>query len=116
MAPLRPRIGKQDEDTADRRRRKRGDQQPPIISENSDIFDAAALDPREQLCDPVFKYLATDQTHLRMTFCLVSEVLPAAKPDLNPDRPSPGIEEAAGIELARHRYRQRDLRQEIAKQ
>mgnify|MGYP003694701087 CR=1 FL=1 len=101
MAPLRPRIGKQDEDTADRRRRKRGDQQPPIIGENSDIFDAAALDPREQLCDPVFEYLATDQTDLGMTLCLVSEVLPAAKPDLNPDRPSPGIEEAAGIELAR---------------
>src|SRR6266404_5079363 len=116
MASLRPRIGKQDEDTVDRRRRKRGNQHPPIIGKNSDIFDAAALDLREQLCQPVFEYLATDQTDLGMTLCLISEVLPAAKPDLNPDRPGPGIEEAAGIELARHPNRQRDLRQEIADQ
>src|SRR5437588_11869149 len=116
MAPLRPRVGKQDEDTVDRRRGKRGDQPPPIIVENSDIFDAAALDLREQLCDPVLEYLATDQSDIGMALCLVSEVLPAAKPNLNPDLPGPGIEEAAGIKLARCRNRQRDLWQEIADQ
>ncbi len=105
MAPLRPGIRKQDEDTIDRRRRKRGNQHPPIISENSDVFDAAALDPREQLCDPVFEYLATDQTDLGMTLRLISEVPPTAKPDLNPDRPGLGTEEVAGSELAGHRNR-----------
>src|SRR4029077_252684 len=62
------------------------------------------------------EYLATDKTDLGMTLCLVREVLTAAKPNLNPDRASPGTEETAGIELARPRDSQRELRQEIADQ
>jgi hypothetical protein len=88
MAPLGPGIGKQDEDPANRCRGKPCNHQPTIFNEYPDVFDAAALDPREQLCDPVFEYLATDKTDLGTTLRLLGEVLPTPKSDLNPDRPN----------------------------
>jgi len=46
VAPLRPRVGEQDEDAIDGRRRQRRDQQPRIIGKHLDVVEMTALDLR----------------------------------------------------------------------
>jgi hypothetical protein len=116
MASLWPRVGKQYEDALDRRRRKRRDQQPRVAGEEPDVFDATTLYVRQQFCDPVFEYFATDEADFGMMFGLNGKVLAPTEPDFKPNRPVPGAEHATRIQLARHRDRQCEPRQQIADQ
>ena len=60
---------------------------------------------RQQSCDPVFEYFATDEADLWMMFGLKGEVLTPTESDLKPNRPVLGAEQSTGIELPRHRDR-----------
>jgi hypothetical protein len=114
MAPLWPRVGKQDEYTIDRRRRQRRDQQPRIIGEDPNVVELTALDLRKQPGDSRLEYLASDEADLWVTLRLKAEMLPPAETDLEPDRP-PGITESGTrFQLSCRRNGQQELRQQFA--
>src|SRR5215469_3524809 len=112
VAPFWPGIRKQDKHAIDRSRRQRCDQQPRVIGEHANVVEAALLDLREKLDDPVLENLAADKTDLRMPFSLLRQMLAAAEADLQPYRSPRGTEQNAGIEAAGRRNSHGELRQQ----
>src|SRR5215469_6152239 len=116
MPPFWPRVGEQDEDTIDRGRRQRRDQQARIVGENLNVVEALALYSRQHLCDSVLEYLAPDKAYLVVMLGLSGAMLTRAKADLQPNRlpqcPGPG----AGLQPTRRRASQGDPRQQLAQQ
>ena len=86
MPPFWPRVWEQDEDTIDRGRRQRRDQQACIVDENTNVVEALAFYSRQHLCDSVLEYLAPDKAYLAVMLGLSGEMLTRAKTDLQPNR------------------------------
>src|SRR5439155_4526636 len=85
MALFRPRIGKQDKDAAERARHEAIDEETGVVGEDADIGEALRGDVADQPSDAVFEDLRADKTDIGMRHCLDSEMLAAAKADLEPD-------------------------------
>jgi len=82
VAPLRPRVGKQDEDAINRRRREGCEQQSRVIDKNPDIVDVTVFDVREKPCDTGLEDFAADEADVGMAFGLNCKVLACAKTNL----------------------------------
>ena len=85
VPPLRPRIGEQDEDAAERCRGQRREQQPRVIGEQADIAEAAPRHLAEPRDDAVLEHLAADKPDLGVPLGLGGKVLAGAEADLEPD-------------------------------
>jgi len=116
MPPFWPRVGEQDEDTIDRGRRQRRDQQACIVGENPNVIEALALYSRQQFCDSVLEYLAPDKAYLAVMLGLSGEMLTRAKTDLQPNRLPRCPEPGAGLQPTRRRAGQGDPGQQFAQQ
>ena len=114
MAPLWPRVGKQDEHAINRRRRQRREHQPRVIDKNPNVVDVLAFDMREKPSDTGLENFAADETDLRMAFGLNSEMLAPAKADLKPNVPLRRAESDTGFKSAFLRDGQSKLRQQFA--
>ena len=100
MSGLGPRVRKKNEDPADRARRQRRQQRARVIGVDANIGQLPARDLAEQLDDAVFEYLATNKADFRMTLGLCSQVLSAAKTNLEPDVPRRLREQTGRDELS----------------
>src|SRR6516225_4021028 len=116
MPPFWPRVGEQDENTIDRGRRQRGDQQACIVDENTNVVEALAFYSRQHLCDSVLEYLAPDNDYLAVMLGLSGEMLTRAKTDLQPNRLPRCPEPGAGLQPTRRRAGQGDPGQQPAQQ
>ena len=96
MAPLWPRVRKQDEHAINRRRRQRREHQPRVIDKNPDVVDVTAFDMREEPGDTGLEYLAADEADLGMAFRLNRKMLASPKADLEPNRPFRSTESGIG--------------------
>jgi hypothetical protein len=114
MAPLWPRVRKQDKYAIDRRRSQRRDHQPRVIGKNSDVVEVAAFDMHEQPGNSWLEYLAADEADLRMAFGLNGKMLTTTKTDLKPNWPFGSIESSTGFQTACLRNGQNKPRQQFA--
>ena len=86
MVPrLGPRVGKQDEDPADRRVGKPRHQIARVADMESDICQRLLVDMPKSACCAVQKRFRTEQEDARVRCSLASEMLAPTKSNLQPD-------------------------------
>ena len=98
---FRPRVGKQDENPAQRPGGQPGKQRACIIGEDPDVVERpvgrGTVDRRQQTGDAIEIWLATDEADVRMRCRLRRQVFAAAEADFQPNRTHRAIEAGSGI-------------------
>lgn len=109
MAQFGPRIGKEDEQATNRRRRQTSDYISRVALQNSDIGQSLIGDVAQRARDAIEKRLDADEADIGIGPGLPSQVFAAAKADLEPKIAQGPIEQTCRIDWTIAR-RQRDAR------